>query len=429
MKYSIIQNSLENGELLLKEVPLISSPNIDIGKLTATRHANGRDWWVLQRYRDENRFARFLVSPDTIVQVADQIVGDSIPSGVGQARFSPDGTRYACLNMVAITEPKYLDIYDFDRETGELSHAQHFEYPDTAIVGGLEFSPNSRFLYLPLSLKIFQIDLEDPVTYANPVLIRELAETETWGYGIAQLGPDDKIYITAQGAIDSLHVIHNPNLPFPACNFDQLGFPLPAFSFRTIPNFPYYGLGPLDGSAADTLGIDNPTPTAAFEYYRADSSGTQLTFFDASQYGTSWSWDFGDGSPGSAFRHPEHTYAQPGLYTVCLTATNLSGSHTYCEEVDVLPPVSSADIYGDFGLDVGPNPLRETLFIRLAIPLEEELFLELYALDGRPLERWSLAAGQSDFRFSMGQLPAGTYSYRVSTSRGEVVRAGRLLRQ
>ncbi len=43
---------------------------------------------------------------------------------------------------------------------------------------------------------------------------------------------------------------------------------------------------------------------------------------------TSWSWNFGDGSPLSTQRNPVHTYANPGTYTVTLTASNTYGPNT-----------------------------------------------------------------------------------------------------
>jgi beta propeller repeat protein len=43
---------------------------------------------------------------------------------------------------------------------------------------------------------------------------------------------------------------------------------------------------------------------------------------------TGWLWDFGDGSATSAGQNPVHTYANPGTYTVTLTATNDAGSGT-----------------------------------------------------------------------------------------------------
>ena len=39
---------------------------------------------------------------------------------------------------------------------------------------------------------------------------------------------------------------------------------------------------------------------------------------------TTWAWDFGDGST-SALKSPNHTYANPGQYTITLTVTTISG--------------------------------------------------------------------------------------------------------
>ena len=38
-------------------------------------------------------------------------------------------------------------------------------------------------------------------------------------------------------------------------------------------------------------------------------------------------------------RHPDHTYAAPGIYEVCLTVSNDLGTDTHCRTLD-LGPVS-----------------------------------------------------------------------------------------
>ncbi len=47
----------------------------------------------------------------------------------------------------------------------------------------------------------------------------------------------------------------------------------------------------------------------------------------SSQVPTGWSWNFGD-TGTSAAQHPTYQYMTPGTYTVSLTASNASGSHT-----------------------------------------------------------------------------------------------------
>lgn len=77
--------------------------------------------------------------------------------------------------------------------------------------------------------------------------------------------------------------------------------------------------------------IDAP-PSAAFIVSRtAGPYPLFIAFTDQSTPGssqiTAWHWDFGDGAT-STEQHPEHTYAQPGAYTVTLTATSSVGADT-----------------------------------------------------------------------------------------------------
>ena len=57
---------------------------------------------------------------------------------------------------------------------------------------------------------------------------------------------------------------------------------------------------------------------------------------------TSWSWTFGDGNTSTA-QNPQHTYTEPGTYTVTLTATNEYGSdtETKTDYITVYGPVTA----------------------------------------------------------------------------------------
>ncbi|MCG8606284.1 PKD domain-containing protein, partial [bacterium] len=61
-----------------------------------------------------------------------------------------------------------------------------------------------------------------------------------------------------------------------------------------------------------------------------------------------WLWDFGDGNT-STQQNPSHTYAAPGAYLVCLTATNACGSDSTCATVTVnfIPPSFSKSFVPD----------------------------------------------------------------------------------
>lgn len=70
----------------------------------------------------------------------------------------------------------------------------------------------------------------------------------------------------------------------------------------------------------------NVPPTAEFTYI---PDGLTVNFTDQSTDGdgsvVSWNWNFGDGGSTSTARHPSHTYAADGTYTVVLQVTDNDG--------------------------------------------------------------------------------------------------------
>lgn len=70
-------------------------------------------------------------------------------------------------------------------------------------------------------------------------------------------------------------------------------------------------------------------PVAAFIASNTSGSATLLVDFidQSTNTPTYWSWNFGDGGL-SNLKNPSHSYIDPGIYTVSLTATNDVGSNT-----------------------------------------------------------------------------------------------------
>ena len=100
-------------------------------------------------------------------------------------------------------------------------------------------------------------------------------------------------------------------------------------------------------TVTDSCGTDStcqtinvcPTPSSTFS-----SQGNLLNYnfaADSNSTATSWLWDFGDGNT-STQQNPNHAYAQPGTYTVCLTSTNACGTDSSCTTVTVVCPVPQA---------------------------------------------------------------------------------------
>jgi uncharacterized repeat protein (TIGR01451 family) len=90
----------------------------------------------------------------------------------------------------------------------------------------------------------------------------------------------------------------------------------------------------------DTVVVTCPAPSAGFS---SSTSFYQATFINqsASQSGTTYAWDFGDGN-SSTLVNPTHAYTAPGNYLACLTVNDHCGSVTHCDTVVVTCPAPAA---------------------------------------------------------------------------------------
>ncbi len=267
-QYSIVDMTKENGlGSVIKKDQLILQDTFDNGNITACRHANGRDWWLINRKYNSNSFLKFLLDPSGINIADTTIVGNKSLNGLGQSVFTPNGRKYIDYNGHDAEKGMFLDIYDFDRCTGELSNPIQFNYLDTTVwSGGVAVSSNSRFLYLSNTLRLYQFDL-----WADDIIgsIDTIAEYESIDsfpffshFYLPHLAPDGKIYMSSKNGVSSLHVIHEPNKKGKACNFVQSGLQLDRTIGFGMPNFPNFRLYDVPDSPCDTLGINDPVSSS-----------------------------------------------------------------------------------------------------------------------------------------------------------------------
>lgn len=243
------------GEVTQKN-EIILTDTLESGGWAAVRHGNGRDWWVIGRILKSEIFVRVLLTPDTVLGPYYQTIGVWRGGYSMTGVFSSDGTQFACSDGVYD-----LDVFDFDRCTGELFGHRHAVIDDLPFTGTAAFSPNGELIYVTSHDRVFQYDLnaadltQSQVTVAvwdstydtHPVLA-----TYFW---IARLAPDGKIYISTGNSTRYLHVIHSPDEPGLACDLVQHDIMLPTYNVNSIPYHPNYWLGPVDGSECDSLGI------------------------------------------------------------------------------------------------------------------------------------------------------------------------------
>lgn len=423
LSYAIVEKTYNNGlgKVVAREIPILED-TLNPGQVTAIKHANGRDWWMLYPEFNAPYLYTMLINPDGVNVIAKQEVPDTLFEGVTQSCFSTDGNYFTSYSAVSSVKGAWLDIFDFDRCNGTLSNQRHIHY-EPGRIGGVAFSPNSRYLYHNFSDTVFQYDMYTPDLLASRVVVavRDSMPYSTRFYQ-AQLAPDGKIYSCATSGSRYLHVIHNPDEAGTDCDLQQRGITLPTVNSFSVPNHPNYRLGPLDGSPCDTLGLDNH-PVAWWRYDRDTMNMASFVFRDLSSYEpTNWYWTFGDGATSSD-RHPEHTYASTGTYTVCLTVSNANSSNTLCREVfgtvstQVFPEQEAP-------VRVGPNPFMERLVVTMDRPIAKPVF-RLYDTFGRMVAQMDLSMGYNELK--LPQLPSGMFVWEV-TSGGVRVQVGKVVK-
>jgi hypothetical protein len=247
-----------NGAVIEKNIPIIQNVILRAGGITACKHANGRDYWLVIAPSVINKFYTFLITPDSILGPFEQTIGPKFPLPYENAysKFSQDGSKFA----TGIFEGAPVLIMDFDRCTGLFSNPKtiHFNTsgnPESPVDGctSLEFSPNGRFLYTNTSAQLAQYDLQAN-NIQDSAEIHSYDSTDRYGLGFLQCGPNGKLYCsTWNGGLDALHVINNPNLPGDSADFVYGGQPVLTDNSNNVPNLINYKLGPLIGSGCDTI--------------------------------------------------------------------------------------------------------------------------------------------------------------------------------
>ena len=262
--YSIINMKYDSGlGRVMSKNNIIISDTLIGGLITACKHGNGRDWWVTVHRGNSDIIYTLLLTPNGIQGPFVQHIGTYVNLitnlNTFQACFSPDGKKYALYMSGG-----FLEIYDFDRCTGLFSNPVQLNISYHAFLGGLAFSPNSRYLYAPSNEYVFQFDVQATNIAATQTTV---AVWDTFyspsppfatTFFMAQLAPDGKIYINTGNSTDFLHFINYPDLGGIACDVQQHSILLPTYNDFTIPNHPNYFLGVDTGSVCDSLGL--PTP-------------------------------------------------------------------------------------------------------------------------------------------------------------------------
>jgi len=242
-------------------------------------------------------------------------------AGAGQLKISRDG-RY-----IGVTAGfKNLVFAHFDNSSGNISSIQTRNFAAFNYAYGVEFSPNSEYLYIGNYTSymasngtgggdgIWALPTNNILGATPRFVVRSPGTT-------IQLGPDNRMY-TCKHATRNLLIILDP---------DEGGYQIAEIP-NHLTNLPADGLPTFVASFFSATDINtNPLVPACIN--KEIEFSVQINTGVGINRATKLSWDFGDGSPVEeesdmnkyTFSNT-HAYAEPGTYTLTLTPYKSDGS-------------------------------------------------------------------------------------------------------
>ncbi len=261
--YSEVDMSLDGG---LGEV--ISYGNIlkdtvsarSCEKLTAVRHANGTDIWVIAHELGNNNFLAYLVTSagininSVISSTGPVITGvQGSVNTLGELKASPDGRKLAFTTGQTGTTA----LFNFDNNTGVISAPiPLILYNGNVFAYGVSFSPDNKKLYISFQIGttnecLTQLDIssEDSATIQNSqTLLFSSTNLSDKLYSL-KIGPDRKIYCARNDDSEYLGVINLPDSIGIAANYIHNGLYLngqhPSWGLNNAMELNYYTVCPL----------------------------------------------------------------------------------------------------------------------------------------------------------------------------------------
>ncbi|HRN37808.1 MAG TPA: gliding motility-associated C-terminal domain-containing protein [Flavobacteriales bacterium] len=234
LAYSVINMNLNNGlgDVELKNITLV--PDVT-EKLTATRHANGHDVWVVAHGWNSSDYYAYPITcagvGDPVISSAGRVMNNGLPfihtGPTGCIQFNPAGSALAAAWTswgLSSTVGK-LDLVLFNKATGQFTSGFSDTHSDAdfgASAYGVCFSANGERLYLTENSttsgpgahhRIWQYDLDVPQPEAGEQAVLDAPSGPF--LGTLQRARDGSIYV-AQDSSSFIGRIAHPNLLGPA---------------------------------------------------------------------------------------------------------------------------------------------------------------------------------------------------------------------
>ncbi|HET6244648.1 MAG: T9SS type A sorting domain-containing protein [Bacteroidetes bacterium] len=167
-----------------------------------------------------------------------------------------------------------------------------------------------------------------------------------------------------------------------------------------------------------TVGVGNSAPTADFTFSAVENT---VSFTSTGLGATSYSWNFGDGSPISSVQNPVHSYADYGNYSVTLIVTNNCGvAYTQVQ----LVTTGIADHNEAYTFDIFPNPTSDLVNIKFTGLQTKNLTVKVISYNGQLIvnDQLNNFTGVYNNSLNLRNYASGIYTVQVVTDNGIITK-------
>ncbi len=322
LRYSIVNMDFEsgNGEVIYKNISLLDST---LEKITAIKHSNNKDYWIIAHEYGNNKYYSYLLDKNglnsPIISNVGTIFTNDQRLAIGYMKASPDGTKI----VTAILRKSKWQILDFNNTTGILSNPIEITRPSINLAYSCEFSPDASKLYISSLDTLLQADMNAGSQTDIQNSITQVAIFNS-PIGAIQNANNRKMYITNDTSY-YLSVINYPDSSVSLCGFEQEAIFLDGRKTRLgLPNFiQSYFIKP--------------------SFYVEDICYKDTSKFIINNISNidSVSWNFGDINSASLNIseeiNPTHIFTETGLFNVNLTVWYNNVSYNYYENIKIIP--------------------------------------------------------------------------------------------
>jgi hypothetical protein len=427
---------------VVTEKNILVSENSLAEKMSAVRHQNGKDWWLLLHGYGNATFYPFIITENSITLHQPQDVGKAhkgFHARQGEMVFSPDGKHLGLVTRNGIAE-----LFSFDRCTGYISKKLYLGVPQpetgvTKITGemyyGCSFSPNGKLFYYSTGHKLYQVPVdakenqltiakkviwEDTLLLRNPITQHELA-------------PDNKIYIARYGS-SYLAVIKEPDQSGKLCRFDSKGLALAGKRMKAG----------LPQTATDLKSTEERLATVQQDTMICNGYSVEIGLNANPKYRFVWSPTFGIDTPNASKvkAHPTKTThykltvldqllpsgcdtVQTAFYRVIVVDSNQPPCSRPTNPTVQPASIKTQAFKESIKASFYPNPASDFVHLSYETDVSKPVNLEIYDATGRRVYAKRLESNRDEIEINCQNMAEGNYVCRFLVD-GKVIASSNL---